>query len=71
MKANHLFAFPVMITEKAAKNKLKDLWNVANLIANKGKVSKAKEISFEKKWTNFLIHSIAIATMILVLVKEK
>ena len=34
MLANHHFEFPVMITEKAAKNKLKDLWSIAVLISN-------------------------------------
>ena len=49
MKANHLFEFPVIITEKAVKTKLKVLWSTATLIANKGKISKVKEIGFEKK----------------------
>ena len=49
MKANHLFAFPVIITEKAAKNKLKDLWSTATLIANKKKINKAQKVGFEKK----------------------
>ena len=49
MKANHLFVFPVIITEKAAKNKLKDLWSTATLIANKKKINIAKKVGFEKK----------------------
>ena len=52
MKANHLFAFPVMITEKAAKNKLKDLWTLATSLAtnkNKTLTKKFKRTSFVDK----------------------
>ena len=43
MKANALFMFPVMTSEKQIKDKLKDLWTVATTIANKGKISQIKK----------------------------
>ena len=50
MKAKIMLDFPVIISGKKSKEKLKDLWTTATVIANgKGKITKEKKATYDNK----------------------